>query len=574
MRVLIYCKCYFCPLKTIHKMKQAKSCYLKSNNKTLQTVYLPHQEAIIVGRNPETNITDTQCSRQQVRLCADYEAHKVTIQQIGKRHCGFNGFKTRKDVKFIGTHDDCLEILYGKYVYQIEFNPPPRKSCLPEKRTREPETYDDGKYSYKIPKFETDNIDDNHKEQIQKEQIEKKRTRNTDGILKYINGNKLNSENMTDQEGTWESINSGALLIYTAHGVEGRSKIAAYDMDGTLITTRSGLVFPKDYDDWQLLYADVPNKLKELHKSSYKIVIFTNQASIGSGKANANSFKKKLKNIVQKIGVPMQIFIATGNSIYRKPAPGMWQKLQEYNDSVIIDKESSFYVGDAAGRIKNWAPGKKKDHSLADRLLALNIGLKFYTPEEHFRGHGQAQYMMPGFNPTDLSNKEICTGASITSSNQEVILMVGCPGSGKSHFVRNHLSDYECVNRDSLGSWQKCINAMEKHLTEKRSVVVDNTNPDSTSRQRYIEVAKRYNASVRCFIMSISVDHAKHNNKFRELTDPSHAKISEIIINSYMKNYQLPTMEEGFTEIVHINFVPSFQKEEDRQLYEMYLLEH
>ncbi|XP_003699324.2 polynucleotide kinase 3'-phosphatase [Megachile rotundata] len=554
-------------------MKQAKSCYLKSNDKTLKTVYLPHQEPIIVGRNPDTNITDTQCPRQQVRLCADYEEHKVTIQQIGKRSCGFNGFKTRKDVKFIGTHNDCLEILYGKYVYQIEFNPPPPKPCLPEKRIREPEACDDAaKYSYKIPKVESDDIDS--KEQIQG-QIEKKHKKNTDGILKYIN-RKTNSENMSDQvgEGTWESINSGALLIYTSQGVEGRSKIAAYDMDGTLITTKSGLVFPKDYDDWQLLYSDIPNKLRELHKSSYKIVIFTNQASIGSGRLNTNSFKNKLKNVVQKIGVPMQVFIATGNSIYRKPAPGMWHKLQEYNDSVIIDKENSFYVGDAAGRIKNWAPGKKKDHSLADRLLALNLGLKFYTPEEHFRGHGQAQYMMPGFNPTDLSNKDICTGASLTSSNQEVILMVGCPGSGKSHFVKNHLNHYECVNRDSLGSWQKCIKMMEKHLMEKRSVVVDNTNPDCASRQRYIEVAKRYNVSVRCFIMSISVDHAKHNNKFRELTDPSHAKISEIIINSYMNNYQLPTLDEGFAEIVHINFVPSFQKEEDRKLYEMYLLEH
>lgn len=95
----------------------------------------------------------------------------------------------------------------------------------------------------------------------------------------------------------------------------------------------------------------------------------------------------------------------------------------------------------------------------------------------------------------------------------QIILMVGCPGSGKSHFVRNHLSHYEYVNRDNLGSWQKCVTIMEKHLAEKRSVVVDNTNPDPVSRQRYIEVAKRYNIPVRCFIMSVDVDHAKHNNK-------------------------------------------------------------
>lgn len=78
-------------------------------------------------------------------------------------------------------------------------------------------------------------------------------------------------------------------------------------MDGTLIKTRSGLVFPKDYDDWQLMYPDVPAKLKELHNNGYKIVIFTNQASIGSGKLNVKCFKVKLRNIVQRIGVPIQV---------------------------------------------------------------------------------------------------------------------------------------------------------------------------------------------------------------------------------------------------------------------------
>ena len=94
------------------------------------------------------------------------------------------------------------------------------------------------------------------------------------------------------------------------------------------------------------------------------------------------------------------------------------------NDSISIDKDSSFYVGDAAGRPKNWSPGRKKDHSSVDRLLALNLGLKFYTPEEYFLGHKQAQFKLPTFNPKDLSNSEICSGSNITSSNQEVIKLI------------------------------------------------------------------------------------------------------------------------------------------------------
>lgn len=80
-------------------------------------------------------------------------------------------------------------------------------------------------------------------------------------------------------------------------------------MDGTLIKTKSGLVFPKDCNDWQLLYPDVPGKLKQFHEHGYKIVIFTNQAGLCKGKVKINDFKLKIERIVQKIGIPIQVSI-------------------------------------------------------------------------------------------------------------------------------------------------------------------------------------------------------------------------------------------------------------------------
>lgn len=37
----------------------------------------------------------------------------------------------------------------------------------------------------------------------------------------------------------------------------------------------------------------------------------------------------KIENMIKKLGVPIQVFISPTRTIYRKPAPGMWQALCE-----------------------------------------------------------------------------------------------------------------------------------------------------------------------------------------------------------------------------------------------------
>jgi bifunctional polynucleotide phosphatase/kinase len=97
------------------------------------------------------------------------------------------------------------------------------------------------------------------------------------------------------------------------------------------------------------------------------------------------------------------------------------------------------------------------------------------------------------------------------------VVLVGSPGSGKSFFALTYLvpEGYHHVNRDMLGSWQKCMSVLESALAVGKSVVIDNTNPDKESRQRFINAACKHRVKCRCFVLKTSMQHAKHNNKVK-----------------------------------------------------------
>uniref|UniRef100_A0AAX7SEU4 PNK FHA domain-containing protein n=1 Tax=Astatotilapia calliptera TaxID=8154 RepID=A0AAX7SEU4_ASTCA len=377
---------------------------------------------------------------------------------------------------------------------------------------------------------------------------------------------------------SWQQF--GSLMVYTAAGVKGSDKIAGFDIDGCIITTKSGKVFPTAPDDWKILYPEIQPKLASLLKKGYKVVFFTNQLGIAKGKLRPEVFKSKVEDILVISLSVFQVFVATGPGIYRKPVMGMWNHLCE---KVNLHKHAHtacdlHLCSDAAGRPENWALGKKKkDFSCSDRLFALNIGLQFYTPEEYFLGWKRAPYNLPELNPTKLDSAARLydpPSASLTSGDTEVIVAVGFPASGKSTFFHTHVipKGYVYVNRDTLGSWQNCVSACERALKEGRSVTVDNTNPDPESRKRYVDVAKAAGVPCRCFHFSATLEQAKHNNRFREMapSDSKHAKVNDMVFHSYKKHFQAPALSEGFSEILQIHFVPSFKDKQSETLFRQF----
>lgn len=350
-----------------------------------------------------------------------------------------------------------------------------------------------------------------------------------------------------------------------------------FDIDDTIIRTKSGKTFATSSSDWLFWHPSVPQKLQEAHNNGFKIVFFSNQGGIGKGQTTAAVFKSKLNAVLAEIPVPVQIYASTENGKYRKPSIGMWGMFSKGgNQGVRADPKVSCYVGDAAGRGKDWAPGKKKDFSDSDRKFAINLEMDFKTPEEFFLGQAPVAFKLEGADPR-LHKKNINgplfepSTAKLVAGHQEIVVMVGYPGSGKSYFTVQELEGkggYTRVNRDTLKTKEKCVKVADEALGNGKSVVIDNTNPDVDSRADYLFLAKKHKVPARCFVMQTTFDEAMHNNMFREvITNGENAHVPTMVYHMFKKKFVEPTVQEGFSEVLKTHFRPRFTDAETEKLF-------
>lgn len=291
---------------------------------------IPKDKAFYLGRSEITGIDDVFVSRKQLECTANYDSNLLTIKPLGKNCSGCNGYALMKDGMYNLQNEDIIEVRLGFHPFKVITPLEKNDDAAKVKETK--------------------------KHEILQECLSQKRKNAFEEVMNF----KHRSPKVSFT-GNWESIDNNELLIYTPESCESRSDIASFDMDGTIITTKSGARFPKDSSDWQFLFKSIPNVLQDLHNDNFKIVFFTNQAGLNKDVAKIRDFKKKIEAVVGQIGVPIQVFIALGRSIYRKPCPGMWTSLKNHkNNGVDINFKKSFFVGDAAGREKNWMPKKEQ----------------------------------------------------------------------------------------------------------------------------------------------------------------------------------------------------------------------
>ena len=301
-------------------------------------------------------------------------------------------------------------------------------------------------------------------------------------------------------------------IIYNIKGAVFRDKMIGIDYDWKLVNPINANTFPSDISDWKWYYPNIKEKVKQLYDEGNMIVIFTNQSK---------KWKcEQIKIVAEDLEIPLYVVIAMNKKEY-KPSTIMFDILLE---GYTINKEESYYIGDAMGR--------KIDFSDSDKLFADNIGITCISPETAF-------HIKPN----------IITPEIILSKDPEIIIMVGYPASGKTTIASNICNDenYIHIEGDVYKTLPKMIKASRKHINEGKSIVFDATNSSIKKRLSYINLGNKNNMSIRCIYLSTSLDISLKNNRMRD----NDKQVPKIAYYVYKKHFEEPLDGEGF-ELIKI----------------------
>lgn len=255
-------------------------------------------------------------------MCAAYDKKQVHVKQLGNQPSRVAAKVLQKGDTFVLGEKDWLELIQGNYRYHVYFGvsnaesekPPPQKKVKMCEGASKPtqRSLSSFGFSGKVSEAEFSSVWQEH-----------------DTLLIFQNGPPVCS-----------------------------NKIASFDLDNTIIQTASGKRFPSTPTDWKFM-TRVIDKLKSFVTEGFRIVIFSNQLGITKGKVSKEDFKQKIESVAKRLQIPLLLLASLAKDRYRKPCIGMWQYMITHKNKLAdIDKGLSFYVGDAAGRLDNWMPGK------------------------------------------------------------------------------------------------------------------------------------------------------------------------------------------------------------------------
>lgn len=289
-------------------------------------------------------------------------------------------------------------------------------------------------------------------------------------------------------------ITDNFIFCYNLKNINGYKKLLLFDLDNTIIKTKSNKVFPINKDDWQFQYLNIPNIINNNNNING---IITNQKGL-KNKEKKDDWIYKIKNILKEIKFNF-IFASIKYDRFRKPMIGSSEYIKDFlmNNGIKIDKNKYnnnkiYYIGDAYGR--------ETDHSDTDIKFAKNCKFKFKLPEHYFgitkiKQEGSITYPILSYYNKEEEEELITNIYNLIETNKKIIIMfIGYPASGKS-FIRKKIIDkynyFKYYNRDDLIKKEENKNLVIK-LEEHDYIIDDNTNLESLKRKKELDKFKNY----------------------------------------------------------------------------------
>ena len=132
----------------------------------------------------------------------------------------------------------------------------------------------------------------------------------------------------------------------------------------------------------------------------------------------------------------------------------------------------------------------------------------------------------------------------------QAIIFIGIQATGKSTFYKaNFFNSHIRLSMDLLNTRNKENRFLETCFQTQASFVVDNTNPTSEERKKYIKLARENKYEVIGYYFSSSIAEALKRNSSRDGKE----KVPEIGIKGCYGKLEIPTKEEGFDKLYFVN---------------------
>lgn len=237
-----------------------------------------------------------------------------------------------------------------------------------------------------------------------------------------------------------------------------------------------------------------------------------------------------LDAFLEKMDVPMEVFLATARDKYRKPSKkdsdkygpdcggtAMFSLFKEdpfklgFKDRTV-DMANSVFVGDAAGR--------RTDFSDADKAFAKAVGVKFYLPEEFF-ANGGAHHIL-GITSREAERKRMEVSPVIKRQFKQTInelskpvlfVLIGVQGSGKSTLaekILEVLGESSCcyASQDMTKSATRTIQSVSNALStgNVKVVLFDRTNYKVDMRKEVLTAIAQWDCTSFAVHLSVDVD--------------------------------------------------------------------